>query len=158
MDSNSRSSDKPAYPEASPVVTGPVGSADLRERSSAQPPSADLDGFPTVHVEAASETAEAQSTGAESAGAANEPISQLEGMIANLTSYARPVLREITARAAELAAKAAEAAGPVAHKAAGATDEYGGRLAVKGREIASNLRRESATPPVDHDAATGTSR
>ncbi|HEY7828741.1 MAG TPA: hypothetical protein VIB99_10925, partial [Candidatus Limnocylindrales bacterium] len=114
---------------------------------------ADHDGFPTVHVDAASGTAGAQST-----GAANEPISQLEAMIANVTSYARPVLREITARAAELAAKAGEAAGPAAHKAAGATEEYGGRLAVKGREIASDLRRESATSPEGPDAATGGSR
>jgi hypothetical protein len=65
-------------------------------------------------------------------------------MLANLTNYARPVLREIAARAAELAARAGDAAGPVAHKAAEATDQAGGRLATKGREIASDLRRDKA--------------
>lgn len=148
MDTNS--SDNSAYPEARPVVTGPVGSADLRDPSSGQPQSAELNGFPTVPIDTASET-----VAPESGNQPNQPVSQLEGMIANLTNYARPVLREIAARAAELAAKAAEAAGPVAHKAAGATDEYGGRLAVKGREIASDLRRESATSSEGHDAATG---
>jgi len=80
----------------------------------------------------------------------NEPnaaIRQLEAIIQNLTSFATPVLREIAARAAELAAKAGEAAGPVAHKAAVVTEEVGGRLAVKGREIASGLRGERTEEP-----------
>ncbi len=135
------------HPGAGSVVTGPVGSADLRDPSSGQSDGADLDGFPTVHVDVTSETAATQSI-----DESNQPVSQLEGMIANLTSYARPVLREIAARAAELAAKAAEAAGPVAHKAAGATDEYGGRLATRSREIASDLRRDS-TPASDGQGA-----
>jgi hypothetical protein len=137
MDSNRVPSDKPAYPDASPVVTGPVGSAALRDPASDQPQSTERDGFPAI--DAPSETVEA-GPGTPS----NQPVSQLEGMIANLTNCAQPVLRGIAARAAELAAKAAEAAGPVARKAAGATDQYGSRLAVRGREIASDLRREKA--------------
>jgi hypothetical protein len=65
-------------------------------------------------------------------------------MIDNIANYATPVLREIAARAAELAAKAGEAAGPMAQKAAAKTEEVGGRLATKGREVASDLRRETS--------------
>ena len=79
--------------------------------------------------------------------AAAEPaIRQLDSMIENLANYATPVLREIAARAAELAAKAGEAAGPMAYKAAGKTEEVAGRLATKGREVASDLRRDTGTP------------
>lgn len=75
--------------------------------------------------------------------AAEPAIRQLDSIIENLASYAAPVLREIAARAAELAAKAGEAAGPMAHKAAEKTEEVGGRLATKGREVASDLRRDT---------------
>ena len=77
------------------------------------------------------------------------PVRQLDSIIENLAGYAVPVLREIAARAADLAAKAGEAAGPMAHKAADKTEEVGGRLATKGREVASDMRRdpaEAATP------------
>ncbi len=84
----------------------------------------------------------------------NPAIRQLEGMLADLATYARPVLREIAARAAELAAKAADAAGPAAQKAADTTDQLGGRVASKGREIASDLRRASDSTPSDGDVPT----
>jgi len=71
-------------------------------------------------------------------------IRQLDSMIENVANFAAPVLREIAARAAELAAKAGQAAGPIAHRAADKTEEVGGRLATKGREVASDLRREAA--------------
>jgi hypothetical protein len=76
--------------------------------------------------------------------ATHPAIRQIDSIIENLTNYAAPVLREIAARAAELAAKAGDAAGPMAHKAAEKTDEVGGRLATKSREVASDLRRETA--------------
>lgn len=85
----------------------------------------------------------------------NEPnaaVRQLESILQNLTTYARPALREIAARAAEVAAKAAEAAGPVAHRAAGLTEDVGDRLAAKGRELASDLRSDvtaKSDAPVD---------
>jgi hypothetical protein len=75
------------------------------------------------------------------------PVRQLDSIIENLAGYAVPVLREIAARAAELAAKAGDAAGPMAHKAADKTEEVGGRLATKGREVASDMRRDAATEP-----------
>ena len=76
---------------------------------------------------------------------ATEPaIRQLDSIIENLASYATPVLREIAARAADLAAKAGEAAGPMAQRAADRTEAAGGRLSVKSRELASDLRRDTA--------------
>ena len=84
-------------------------------------------------------------TGGPSTSPSTEPaIRQLDSIIENLASYATPVLKEIAARAAELAAKAGEAAGPMAQRAADKTKSVGGRLATKGREVASDLRRETA--------------
>lgn len=86
---------------------------------------------------------------------AREPaIGQLDAIIENLTTYATPVLREIAARAAELAAKAGQAAGPLAYKAAEKTEEVGGRLATKGREVASDLRRDSAAVGSGNEVTT----
>jgi len=76
--------------------------------------------------------------------ASEPPVRQLDSIIENLASYAAPVLREIAARAADLAAKAGEAAGPMAQRAADRTEAVGGRVATKGREVASDLRRETA--------------
>ena len=75
-------------------------------------------------------------------------VRQLDSIIENLAGYAGPVLREIAARAADLAVKAGEAAGPMAHKAAEKTEEVGGRLATKGREVATDMRRDSGTTPL----------
>ena len=90
--------------------------------------------------------------GEQSSGSTEPAIRQLDSIIANLTSYATPVLKEIAARAAELAAKAGEAAGPMAQKAADKTEEVGGRLATKGREVASDLRRETSVAGSDSGA------
>ena len=79
-----------------------------------------------------------------SSPSAEPAVRQLDSIIENLASYATPVLKEIAARAAELAAKAGEAAGPMAQRAADKTESVGGRLATKGREVASDLRRETA--------------
>src|SRR5918997_1185738 len=73
-----------------------------------------------------------------------EWVGQLQGMIDNLATQAAPMLREIGAKAAELAAAAGEKAGPIAHKAAGATEAAGHKLAERGREVASDLRRGEA--------------
>ena len=76
-------------------------------------------------------------------------VRQLDSIIENLAGYAGPVLREIAARAADLAVKAGEAAGPMAHKAAEKTEEVGGRLATKGREVATDMRRDASTTPIN---------
>lgn len=76
---------------------------------------------------------------------APEPaVRQLDAILENLANYATPVLREIAARAADLAAKAGDAAGPMAQGLADKTEAAGGRLSTKGRELASDLRRETA--------------
>ena len=76
---------------------------------------------------------------------ASEPaVRQLDAILENLANYATPVLREIAAKAADLAARAGDAAGPMAQGLADKTEAAGGRLSTKGRELASDLRRETA--------------
>ena len=75
----------------------------------------------------------------------NAAVRQLESMLQNLSSYAKPVLRQIAVRAAEVAAKAADAAGPVAQRAADLTEDVSGRLAAKSREIAADLRGDASS-------------
>lgn len=77
-----------------------------------------------------------------SAGLASHPmVSQLQNILDNLTTQARPVLREVAAKAAELAAAAGEKAGPLAHRAAEAAESAGERFASKSKEVAEDLRR-----------------
>jgi hypothetical protein len=95
--------------------------------------------------------------GSASGPTTTEPaIRQLDSIIENLASYATPVLREIAAKAADLAAKAGDAAGPMAQRAADKTEAAGGRLSARSRELASDLRRDTAvaksgtgTPPLE---------
>jgi hypothetical protein len=84
------------------------------------------------------------------------PLRQLDSIIESLATYATPVLRDIAAKAAELAARAGEAAGPVAHRAADKAEAVGEGLATKSREVAADLRRDTAVgksatgdPPFD---------
>lgn len=146
--------EEPAAPDASDVITGPIGGARLRDPASSGPEGADLDRLPAIEVDAG-EPDRAALVPIETSDRSSEPnvaIRQLEAIIQNLATYATPVLREIGARAAELAAKAGEAAGPVAQKAAGVTEEVGGRLAVKGHEIASGLRAKRAAEPASGES------
>lgn len=85
--------------------------------------------------------------GSDSEGAASsarEWISQLQSMIENITEQAGPMLRQVSAKAAELAVVAGEKAGPVAARAAELTAEAGSRIAEKSRDLAADLRREQA--------------
>ena len=75
---------------------------------------------------------------------AREWLSQLQSMIENITEQAGPVLRQVSAKAAELAVVAGEKAGPVAARAAELTAEAGTRIAEKSRDLAADLRREQA--------------
>jgi len=130
-------------PDASDVVTGPIGSARLRDPAPSSPEGVDLDRLPAIDAAADDPSLVPSASGPSSAGYdPNGAVRQLEAIIQNLTTHATPVLREIAARAAELAAKAGEAAGPLAHKAATVTEEVGGRLAAKGLEVAAELRGE----------------
>lgn len=73
-----------------------------------------------------------------------EWVSQLQSMIENITEQAGPVLRQVSAKAAELAAVAGEKAGPVAARAAELTAEAGSRIAERSRDLATELRRDQA--------------
>jgi hypothetical protein len=84
-------------------------------------------------------------------------MEQLQAMIDNVASTAGPAMRELAAKAAELAAKAGDAAGPFAHRAASVTSDVGQRVAARGREIATDLRRaaEGSADDVADAAETG---
>lgn len=89
------------------------------------------------------------------AGVGREWLAQLQSMIENITEQAGPVLREVSAKAAELAAVAGEKAGPVAARAAELTAEAGTKLAERSRDLAAGLRRDIAarTVPTETTAA-----
>ena len=80
-------------------------------------------------------------------------MAQLQSMIDDVASTAGPAMRELAAKAAELAAKAGDAAGPFAHRAASVTTDVGQRVAARGREIATDLRR--AAEGAEEDAPAG---
>jgi hypothetical protein len=85
-----------------------------------------------------------------------EWLGQLQSMIDNVATHAGPVMRDIAAKAAELAATAGEKAGPFAHKAAEVTESAGAKLAVRGREVAAELRRDgNGETAAGAGAATG---
>ncbi len=79
-------------------------------------------------------------------------LSQLQSIIDNLATQSAPVARQIGAKAAELAAAAAERAGPLAQRAAEVTQDVSARVAVRSRDLASELRRgpdANGQPPAD---------
>jgi len=86
---------------------------------------------------------EPEQTSGDTGAKAREWVSQLQAMIENLATQATPVVKQIGAKAAELAALAGDKAGPVAQKAAEVTGQAGQRLAVKSRELATELRRDA---------------
>ena len=87
---------------------------------------------------------------------AREWLSQLQSMIENITEQAGPVLRQVSAKAAELAVVAGEKAGPVAARAAELTAEAGAKLAERSRDLATELRRDQAAKAAGANAAAET--
>jgi len=85
-----------------------------------------------------------QETGSTANPQAREWMTQLQAMIENLATQARPVIREIGIKAAELAVVAGEKAGPVAQRAAELTGQAGAKLAERSREMAAELRSQQA--------------
>lgn len=86
----------------------------------------------------------ADASASDAASSGREWVAQLQSMIENITEQAGPVLRQVSAKAAELAAVAGEKAGPVAARAAELTAEAGTKLAERSRDLASELRRDQA--------------
>jgi len=74
--------------------------------------------------------------------AGSKMLSQLQTMIDQVTTQARPMARQIGIKAAELTAIAADRAGPAAHKAGDVAADASSKLAVRSREFADALRRE----------------
>jgi hypothetical protein len=95
----------------------------------------------------------ASDSGSGDGGESSEPsgsttrdwLAQLQSMIDNAATQARPVLRQVAAKAAELAAVAGDKAGPIAHKAADVTAQAGTKVAEKSREVAADLRRDGGS-------------
>lgn len=89
----------------------------------------------------------------DAASRGREWLTQLQAMIENITEQAGPVLRQVSAKAAELAAVAGEKAGPVAARAAELTAEAGTKIAERSRDLAADLRRDQATRAAEAEAA-----
>ncbi len=77
----------------------------------------------------------------------NAWVSQLQQMIDNIATQARPVVLEVMAKAAELTSAAAEHAGPVAQRAANVTGEVGQKVATRTKEWAGSLREQQGKGP-----------
>ncbi len=104
---------------------------------------------PETPAEPATET-----PGAEHSTTGESWVAQLQRMIDDISRQAAPVVREVAAKAAELAAVAGEKAGPLAQKAAVKTQEFGALVAVKGKEMAADLRRAAGEVGHDGNGAT----
>ena len=79
-------------------------------------------------------------TGAGAAAKANEVLEQLREAVEDFAEKATPVVRQFSAKAAEVVASAADKAVPLAHKAGEVTADASGKLAVKSRSWAADVR------------------
>jgi hypothetical protein len=85
---------------------------------------------------------------------AKEWMTQLQAMIENIATQAKPVLRDLSIKAAELAAVAGEKAGPAAHRAAELTAEAGKKVAERSRDLAAELRSQQAAASDNGDTGS----
>jgi len=74
------------------------------------------------------------------AAKAGDVIETLREAVEDFAEKAGPVVRQASAKAAEVIASAADKAAPLAHKAGEATADASGKLAVKSREWAAEVR------------------
>lgn len=77
-------------------------------------------------------------------GRGREWLGQLQSLIENASEQAGPVLKQVSAKAAELATVAGEKAGPMAARAAELTADAGNKLAERSRDLAAELRQNQA--------------
>jgi hypothetical protein len=88
------------------------------------------------------------STGASEPGAAAKATDVLETIreaVEDFAEKATPVVRQFSAKAAEVVATAADKAVPLAQKAGEATADASGKLAVKSRTWAAEVRESLST-------------
>ena len=79
-------------------------------------------------------------TGPGAAAKANDVLEQLREAVEDFAEKATPVVRQFSAKAAEVVATAADKAVPLAHKAGEVTADASGKLAVKSRSWAADVR------------------
>jgi hypothetical protein len=160
MDENTHSDHihPPANPETdfsgNPTDANPDSGAQWQAESqgaSSEGTGAEGAGFQGAGSEGAAGEGAAPEGGRPRAVAGREMLVQLQQMIDTMATQAGPVMREVAAKAAELAAIAGEKAGPLAHRAAGATETLGQRVASRSKGLADELRR-----PKTAEEQTGT--
>ena len=83
--------------------------------------------------------------GSAGAGTARDILESVRDVVDDLAERAAPTVRELSARAAELTAIAADKAAPFAKRAGEVTADASGKLALKSREWASDLRGSVGT-------------
>jgi hypothetical protein len=87
------------------------------------------------------------------ASKATDVLEQLREAVEDFAEKATPVVRQFSAKAAEVVATAADKAVPLAHKAGEVTADASGKLAVKSRSWAADVRESlssnGSTDPTD---------
>ena len=78
--------------------------------------------------------------GTSAASKATDVLEQLREAVEDFAEKATPVVRQFSAKAAEVVASAADKAVPLAHKAGEVTADASGKLAVKSRSWAADVR------------------
>lgn len=73
---------------------------------------------------------------------ANEVLEQIRDVVEDFAEKAAPTVREFSAKAAELVAVAADKAAPIVQKAGEVTADASGKLAVKSRTWAADIREQ----------------
>jgi ABC-type transporter Mla subunit MlaD len=82
----------------------------------------------------------ASDTGSNAAAKASDVLETLRDAVEDFAEKAAPVVRQFSAKAAEVVATAADKAVPLAQKAGEATADASGKLAVKSRTWAAEVR------------------
>lgn len=95
-------------------------------------------------------------TGPSNAAKAGDVIESIREAVEDFAEKAAPTVRQFSAKAAEIVASAADKAAPLAQKAGEVTADASGKLAVKSREWAAEVR-ESLTGKDGDDATPGPS-
>ncbi len=113
---------------------------------------------------ASDEAGTAGSAGSGAATTATAILDSIREAVDDLAERATPTVREFSARAAEFAAVAADRAAPIAKRAGEVTSEASGKLALKSRIWAADIRAslandgEATGTPAPNPAATDAGR
>jgi hypothetical protein len=89
------------------------------------------------------------------ASSATGLLESFRSAIDDLFERATPAVREFSAKAAETAASAADKAAPLARRAGEATADASGKLAIRSRTWAADVRASVGGAPGGHEASGG---